>query len=322
MARRRKGRKVNGIVLVNKPLGGSSNHILQKVRWLYQAEKAGHTGALDPLASGMLPICLGEATKFSQFLLEADKTYQVTAKLGIRTTTSDADGEVVEEKEVKVNEQEVIEACLSFKGKSKQIPSMFSALKHEGKPLYWYARQGITIERKPRDITVFALTIDDISLPEVTMTVHCSKGTYIRSLVDDIGQQLGCGAYVTMLHRTQVANYPAERMIGLEDLVNLAEKAHAQQDFTDLDALLLPMDKAVMLLDEIVLNEEQVARFEHGQSIQPESPALSEGHLYRIYQQQTGHFLGVGEAISRPKDQPENLRKNGLYVMPRRRVVY
>ncbi|MCW8090242.1 tRNA pseudouridine(55) synthase TruB [Alteromonas sp. ASW11-130] len=322
MPRRRKGRKINGIVLVNKPIGGSSNNILQKVRWLYQAEKAGHTGALDPLASGMLPICLGEATKFSQFLLDADKTYRVTAKLGVRTTTSDADGEVVEEKPVGSCEQEVIDTCLSFIGKSKQIPSMFSALKHEGKPLYWYARQGITIDRKPRDINIFSLTIDQISLPEVTMTVHCSKGTYIRSLVDDIGQALGCGAYVTMLHRTRVADYPAERMIALDDLVTLAGHAHEQQDFAALDSLLLPMDMAVMSLNTIQLNDEQVDRFEHGQSILPLSTSVDEGQLYRIYRQQPTTFLGVGEAIRNPKDQPEQVRGQGLFVMPRRRVVY
>ncbi len=322
MARRRKGRKINGIVLVNKPVGGSSNNILQKVRWLYQAEKGGHTGALDPLASGMLPICLGEATKFSQFLLDADKTYQVTARLGMRTTTSDADGEIVQERPVEVTEQEVTEACLSFRGNSKQVPSMFSALKHEGKPLYWYARQGITIERKPRDITIFSLTIDQISLPFVTMTVHCSKGTYIRSLVDDIGQQLGCGAYVTMLHRTQVADYPADRMIELTKLVELGEKAHESQDYSTLDSLLLPMDKAVMSLGEIELTDEQVDRFEHGQSIMPPTDSVEEGELYRIYQQQPSRFLGVGEAIRSPKDQPVDNRDSGLFVMPRRRVVY
>ncbi|NMH61180.1 tRNA pseudouridine(55) synthase TruB [Alteromonas ponticola] len=322
MGRRRKGRKINGIVLVNKPVGGSSNNILQKVRWLYQAEKAGHTGALDPLASGMLPVCLGEATKFSQFLLDADKTYQVTAKLGIRTTTSDADGEVVEEKPVNVREQEAMDACLAFIGQSKQIPSMFSALKHEGKPLYWYARQGITIERKARDITIFSLTIDQISLPEITMTVHCSKGTYIRSLVDDIGQKLGCGAYVTMLHRTQVADYPADKMIALDELVALAEQAHQQQDFSPLDSLLLPMDKAVMSLDAIQLDDEQVDRFEHGQSILPQRLSINDGDLYRVYQQDPVRFLGVGEAIRQPKDQPAHVRDEGLFVMPRRRVVY
>ena len=160
MGRRRKGRSINGVLLLNKPTGGSSNQILQKVRWCYKAAKAGHTGALDPLASGMLPICLGEATKFSQFLLDADKTYEVTMHLGVRTTTSDADGEVVEEKPVNVSEDEVRSACLAFLGQSKQIPSMFSALKHQGKPLYYYARQGITVEREARDITIFELEIN------------------------------------------------------------------------------------------------------------------------------------------------------------------
>ena len=206
MARRRKGRDINGIVLLDKPLGGSSNQLLQKVRWLFKASKGGHTGALDPLASGMLPLCLGEATKFSQFLLDAEKTYEVTATLGIRTTTSDADGEVVEEKPVTVDEETVRNTCLQFLGKSKQVPSMFSALKHQGKPLYHYARQGITVEREARDIEIFELEVTRIALPEVDMRVKCSKGTYIRSLVDDIGQILECGAYVTRLHRTEVAD--------------------------------------------------------------------------------------------------------------------
>ena len=176
MGRRRKGRAINGVFLLDKPLGDSSNNVLQKVRAMYGAAKAGHTGALDPLASGMLPICLGEATKFSQFLLDADKTYEVTATLGIRTTTSDADGEVVSTLPVTSTEDDIRAACLSFVGASKQIPSMFSALKHEGKPLYWYARQGIEIDRPARDITIFALDILRIEGAEVDMRVHCSKG--------------------------------------------------------------------------------------------------------------------------------------------------
>lgn len=323
MARKRKGRAVNGIVLLDKPLGGSSNQLLQKVRWLFQAQKAGHTGALDPLATGMLPICLGEATKFSQFLLDADKEYEVTAKLGIRTTTSDADGEVVEERPVTVSEDEVRQACESFIGHSKQIPSMFSALKYQGKPLYTYARQGIEVPREARDITIFALTINRIALPEVDMTVHCSKGTYIRSLVDDIGQQLGCGAYVTRLHRTKVADYPTDRMVPIEAMEAMVSEDVTTREFDQIDSLLLPMDTAVKSLPAIHIDEVQTHRLQHGQSVSGETEsALEAGQFYRIYgiiNAETS-FLGVGEAILNPKDQKAGEGK--LYVSPRRTVVY
>ena len=325
MARRRKGRSVNGIVLLNKALGGSSNHVLQQVRRLYQANKGGHTGALDPLASGMLPICLGEATKFSQFLLDADKTYEVTAYLGKRTTTSDADGEVVEEKDVNVSEEQVKEGCLRFLGESKQVPSMYSALKHQGKPLYFYARQGIEIDRPARDITIYELSVDRIALPEVDMTVRCSKGTYIRSLVDDIGQVLGCGAYVTRLHRTQVADYPVENMMTFEQLEDVAS-GQDDGDYTSLDALLLPMDTAVKSLPAMQLDAQQTHRFNHGQSVQSvDDMTVETDAYYRVYgvsDDQTSLFLGVGQGVAEPIDQPELVRTQCRYVSPRRRVVY
>ena len=196
MGRRRKGRAINGVVLVDKHQGASSNNILQRVRWAFGAAKAGHTGALDPLATGLLPICLGEATKFSQFLLDTDKTYQVTAKLGVRTTTSDADGEVVSEKPVAVEEAQLDTAIDTFRGTTDQMPSMYSALKHEGQPLYKYARQGIEVPRKVRPITVYSIERTRFEGDELDMTIHCSKGTYIRTIVDDLGEKLGCGAHV------------------------------------------------------------------------------------------------------------------------------
>lgn len=323
MARRRKGRAVNGIVLLNKPVGGSSNQLLQKVRWLFQAQKAGHTGALDPLASGMLPVCLGEATKFSQFLLDAEKTYEVTAQLGVRTTTSDADGEVVEERPVTVSDTDVEAACLSFKGKSQQVPSMFSALKYQGKPLYFYARQGIEIDRPPRDIEIYALEVTEIALPYVSMRVKCSKGTYIRSLVDDLGQKLGCGAYVTALHRTEVADYPTDKMVTIEQLESLKQAIH-NDDYSQMDSLLLPMDSAVARLSAVTLNDSERKRFENGQSVRPDQKALYvAGEHYRIYHQLPDEsvFLGVGEGVTQPKDQPAAL-SDTVYVNPKRRVVY
>ncbi|WP_420933048.1 tRNA pseudouridine(55) synthase TruB [Alteromonas sp. A081] len=322
MARRRKGRDINGIILLDKPLGGSSNQLLQKVRWLYKAAKAGHTGALDPLASGMLPLCLGEATKFSQFLLDAEKTYEVTAQLGVRTTTSDADGEVVEEKPVDVTDVQVNEACLAFLGKSKQIPSMFSALKHQGKPLYFYARQGIEIEREPRDIEVFELEVLRIELPYVDMRIKCSKGTYIRSIVDDLGQNLGCGAYVTRLHRTEVADYPTDKMVSLDTLINTQESLD-EGDFAALDVFLIPMDTAVSRLPYVIINDDERSRFDHGQSVKGVcKAALIADVSYRVYHQQADDllFIGVGEGVKDPRDQGQP--KNEIFVNPKRRVVY
>lgn len=322
MARRRKGRDINGIVLLDKPLGGSSNQLLQKVRWLFKASKGGHTGALDPLASGMLPLCLGEATKFSQFLLDAEKTYEVTATLGIRTTTSDADGEVVEEKPVTVDEETVRNTCLQFLGKSKQVPSMFSALKHQGKPLYHYARQGITVEREARDIEIFELEVTRIALPEVDMRVKCSKGTYIRSLVDDIGQILKCGAYVTRLHRTEVADYPTDKMVSLDTLI-ATQEALEEGDFAALDAFMIPMDTAVSRLPLVCINEAEKHRFDNGQSVKGTcDESLEVGQPYRVYfgENEQGLFLGVGEGVKDPKDQAGS---NGdIFVNPKRRVVY
>ena len=185
---RKKGRDVHGVFLLDKPQGVSSNDIMQKVKRLFKANKAGHTGALDPLATGMLPICLGEATKFSQFLLDSDKRYVVTAKLGERTDTSDAEGQVVQSREVNVAEADILAALSAFRGEILQVPTMFSALKHNGKPLYEYARAGITVEREARPITIFELKFIDYQAPFLTLEVHCSKGTYIRTLVDDLGE--------------------------------------------------------------------------------------------------------------------------------------
>ncbi len=210
---RKRGRDIDGVFLLDKPQGMSSNDIMQKVKRVFQANKAGHTGALDPLATGMLPICLGEATKFSQFLLDADKRYVVTAKLGERTDTSDAEGQVVETRPVNVETSQILTALEQFRGDILQVPTMFSALKHNGKPLYEYARADITVEREARPITIFELNFIEYQAPFLTLEVHCSKGTYIRTLVDDLGEVLGCGAHVTVLRRTAVADYPTEKMM-------------------------------------------------------------------------------------------------------------
>ncbi|MCV2883809.1 tRNA pseudouridine(55) synthase TruB [Aestuariibacter sp. AA17] len=310
MARRRKGRPVDGIVLIDKPLGITSNDVVQKVKRAYFAEKAGHTGALDPLASGMLPVCLGEATKFSQFLLDADKVYEVTAKLGIRTTTSDADGEVVETKPVNVDADTLASVVNQYLGTSKQIPSMFSALKHQGKPLYYYARQGIEIEREARDITIFSLQIDRFEGDEVDLTVHCSKGTYIRSLVDDIGQDLGCGAYVTRLHRTKVADYPVDKMVTIDHVNALVEKANDEgiPPKSYLDPILLPMDSAVLSLPRIALDEQSEPYFKNGNPVNNKAAYEFDTHTQvRVYDASEQVFLGVAVIDEDSRVAPKRL---------------
>ncbi|MFV8429186.1 tRNA pseudouridine(55) synthase TruB [Vibrio owensii] len=307
MARRRKGRPINGVILLDKPTGISSNDALQKVKRIFFAEKAGHTGALDPLATGMLPICLGEATKFSQFLLDSDKRYRVIAKLGERTDTSDSDGEVVETRLVDVN-LEKLEACIdTFRGESDQVPSMFSALKYQGKPLYEYARKGIEVPRESRKITVYEIVLHRFEGDEVEMEVHCSKGTYIRTIVDDLGEMLGCGAHVTMLRRTGVAKYPYEKMVTLEQLNELLEQAHRDEVAPKelLDPLLLPMDTAVEDLPEVNLNAELTNLVQHGMPVQVFG--APEGTPIRMTSGEDKLFIGVAEVNDDGKVAPKRL---------------
>ncbi|MFN1618974.1 tRNA pseudouridine(55) synthase TruB [Vibrio rotiferianus] len=307
MARRRKGRPINGVILLDKPTGISSNDALQKVKRIFFAEKAGHTGALDPLATGMLPICLGEATKFSQFLLDSDKRYRVIAKLGERTDTSDSDGEVVETRPIDVN-LEKLEACIdTFRGESDQVPSMFSALKYQGKPLYEYARKGIEVPRESRKITVYEIVLHRFEGDEVEMEVHCSKGTYIRTIVDDLGEMLGCGAHVTMLRRTGVAKYPYEKMVTLEQLNELLEQAHRDEVAPKelLDPLLLPMDTAVEDLPEVNLNAELTNLVQHGMPVQVFG--APEGTPIRMTSGEDKLFIGVAEMNDDGKVAPKRL---------------
>ena len=298
---RKRGRDIHGVFLLDKPQGMSSNDIMQKVKRIFQANKAGHTGALDPLATGMLPICLGEATKFSQFLLDADKRYLVTAKLGERTDTSDAEGQIVETREVKVKMPEILTALEQFRGDILQVPTMFSALKHNGKPLYEYARQGITVEREARPITIFELNFIEYNAPYLTLEVHCSKGTYIRTLVDDLGETLGCGAHVTMLRRTAVADYPTEKMLDWNALQSLA----AQQDLSLLDALLLPMDTAVAKLPTLTLDESQTQGIGFGQRVKFDNPNSLQGQV-RLFSHEN-RFLGVAVIDENNVIRPQRL---------------
>ena len=300
---RKRGRDIDGVFLLDKPQGMSSNDIMQKVKREFQANKAGHTGALDPLATGMLPICLGEATKFSQFLLDADKRYVVTAKLGERTDTSDAEGQVVETRSVNVETSQILTALEQFRGDILQVPTMFSALKHNGKPLYEYARAGITVEREARPITIFELNFIEYQAPFLTLEVHCSKGTYIRTLVDDLGEVLGCGAHVTVLRRTAVADYPAEKMMTWDALQALAEQG-------DLDQHLLPIDTAVSKLPALKLNAEQSKGIGFGQRVKFANEAKLRGQV-RLFSDKN-IFLGVALIDDNNVIRPQRLITQSL----------
>ncbi len=306
---RRQGRPVDGIVLLDKPSGITSNGALQQVKRIFFAEKAGHTGALDPLATGMLPICFGEATKFSQFLLDSDKRYRVVAKLGERTNTSDSDGEVVETRDVNVNLEQLEGFVAGFRGETMQVPSMFSALKYEGKPLYEYARAGIEVPREARKITVYEISLLRFEGDEIEMEVHCSKGTYIRTIVDDLGEMLGCGAHVTALRRIGVSHYPVERMVTLEQLEELLEQAREQgiQPRELLDPLLLPLDSAVQDLEEVNLLPAVASYVLQGQAVQAAN-APSEGQA-RMTMGEERTFIGVGEIDADGMIAPKRLVK-------------
>ena len=311
MARRRKGRPINGVILVDKPTGISSNDTLQKVKRIFFAQKAGHTGALDPLATGMLPLCFGEATKFSQFLLDSDKRYRVVAKLGERTDTSDSDGEVVETRAVNV-ERDQLEACIdSFRGTTDQIPSMYSALKYQGRKLYEYAREGISIPRESRKITVYTVELLRFDNNEVEMELHVTKGTYIRTIVDDLGEKLGCGAHVTYLRRTGVSNFPYERMVTIEQLQALLDQAKVDEvePGTVLDALLLPTDTAVQDLPEVNITAEAAVHVLHGNPVAAEV-VPAEGTLVRITVAEAAEFIGVGTIDAKGMLAPKRVMAN------------
>ncbi|WP_415911785.1 tRNA pseudouridine(55) synthase TruB [Neptuniibacter sp. QD37_11] len=308
MGRRRKsrGRAVDGVFLLNKPSGISSNSALQQVRRIYDAAKAGHTGALDPLATGMLPICLGEATKFSQHLLDSDKRYITTAKLGIRTDSSDADGAVVEEKPVPTDlTEDKIDTILQseFSGEIEQVPSMFSALKHQGQPLYKLARKGIQVEVKPRKVTIHEIKLTALRDDEIDLEVFCSKGTYIRSIVEDLGHILGCGAHVKMLHRLDVGAFTADRMMSLDELRELVPENSAEEEQKgiqiELDKLLLPAWAAVDDLPAVRLDDQQTSLIMHGQSVP--NADYAEGSLVRLFgtslDSDAERFLGVAEVV-------------------------
>lgn len=303
MARRKKGRALDGVILVDKPDGWSSNGVLQKVRWLFQAQKAGHTGALDPLATGLLPICLGEATKFSRFLLDADKAYRATARLGVSTDTLDAEGEVTQTRPVPELDRDAVERLLAerFTGEIEQVPPMYSALKRDGQKLYDLARQGKTVEREARPVQIFSLTLVELIGDVMVLDVHCSKGTYIRTLVDDIGETLGCGAHITALRRTRHGRFDLNDAQPLDALIEQQEAQGSEA----LDGWLLPLQSLLVDLPEIELSEAQAQRFSHGNPVSHFT--LSQPLVGLAQAVCAGRFLGVGELSNELGLQPLRL---------------
>ena len=294
-----KKRQISGILLLDKPKGITSNQALQITKQLFAAHKVGHTGSLDPLATGLLPLCFGEATKFSQFLLNADKTYWVSARLGIKTNTGDAEGEIIESRPINADALENLAAILaSFSGTISQIPPMFSALKHKGKPLYKLARQGIVIERSPRTVQIHRLQLlDKVGEDTLNLEIKCSKGTYVRTLIEDIGEALGCGAYVQDLRRLGVANYLAEQMVSLAQLQELTQ-AERDQHLLGLDSLLQEWP---------ILKISQAATYYlyRGQAIL--LPNLPQQGLIRLVLQESGRFVGIGEILDDGRIAPRRL---------------
>ncbi len=298
---RHKGRRVDGILLLDKPRGITSNQALQKVKRLFNARKAGHTGNLDPLASGVLPICLGEATKMSAFLLDADKRYQGVVHLGERTSSGDAEGEVIERQPVpELDEQQVNAVLRRFVGEIQQIPPMHSALKRQGQPLYKLARQGIEVERKPRIVTIHELQLLEISGKELHLDIHCSKGTYIRTLAEDIGQALGCCAYLGGLVRTKAGPFELKDAVTLGQLESQME----QGGIAALDRLLLPMEQALADWPAVELSREAAYYLRKGQPVFV--PQLSASGWVRLYDGEA-IFLGVGAVLDDGRVAPKRL---------------
>lgn len=277
---------LDGILLLNKPEGLSSNKALQKVKHLFGVKKAGHTGSLDPLATGMLPLCFGEATKICQYLLDVDKCYEATGLLGIKTNTSDSTGEVLAFVDDYCISRDQLEAVLSrYKGLMKQIPSMFSALKYQGKPLYRLARAGIEIERRARDIIIHQLTLDAFDGKHFSITVTCSKGTYIRNLLEDIGDDLQVGAHLTRLHRLYTAGFQNSPMYTLNQLENMSCAERLQ--------ILIPMDRAVAHFCPVVLSKEEILALRQGRVLSGKKNQ-EELDFIRLYDEQA-QFIGLGQ---------------------------
>ncbi|VWX63292.1 tRNA pseudouridine synthase B [Burkholderiales bacterium 8X] len=280
-------RPVHGVLLLDKPLGLSSNQALQKAKWLLRAEKAGHTGTLDPLASGVLPLCFGAATKFSQLHLDADKIYAAVARLGVKTSTGDAEGDVLAERPVEVSDEDLARVEAAFTGALRQVPPMHSALKKDGKALYEYAREGIEVDRAPRDVTVRALTLTRIDASHIGIRAEVSKGTYIRTLGEDIGEALGCGAHLASLRRTATGGFDLSGCITLLQLEALPEEERL--------AALLPAESLVAGHARILLDADDAGRFLSGLRRRGDWPDAA---AVAVFGREPSAFLGTAHVVA------------------------
>jgi len=296
--KRNRGRRVDGILLLDKPAGLTSNAALQEAKRLYDAAKAGHTGSLDPIATGLLPLCFGEATKLSGFFLSADKQYHAVLRLGVATDTGDSEGAVIRESDVDVNDETIERKMASFRGDFEQVPSMYSAIKQGGKPLYELARQGIEVERPARPVTVYTLAWQRLEDDRLAIELHCSSGFYVRSLADDLGAALGCGAHVEALRRTAVGDFE------LRDAVALHKLRALGADRAALDRLLVAGDQGLAHLPGVNLSTDAAYYLVRGQPVR--AADLPRDGLVRLYTQDVG-FLGVGEALGDGRVAPKRL---------------
>ena len=304
MARRgRKGRSVSGFLLLDKPAEITSNAALQSVKRMFNAVKAGHTGSLDPLATGLLPLCFGEATKFSQFLLDADKRYLARVKLGVITDSGDADGEVIETRTVpEISDAQLEKALSHYRGEIIQVPSMFSAIKIDGQPLYKLARKGIEVERKGRPINVYELQVTDREVDEFTLEVRCSKGTYVRTLVEDVGEELGCGAHVIGLRRLSAGPFDETEAVSMSQLEEL------KGNWTELDKFLLPISAAVKEWPVVELTDITASYLRQGQPVQvSNAPANGWVGIFTESVEEDDSFVGVGEILGDGRVAPRRL---------------
>ncbi len=301
MAKRKKGRPVHGILLLDKPVGVTSNRVLQQVKRMYDAQKAGHTGSLDPLASGLLPICFGEATKVSGFLLDANKTYRGTIKLGTTTTTADGEGEVIDTRPIPELTDVMINRVLAeFLGPIMQVPPMHSALKQNGQPLYKLAHQGIEVERQPRQVTIHELTLLSRELDTIEIYLHCSKGTYVRTLAEDIGAKLGCGAHLSALRRLASEPFTLEQAVTL-DMLESADQA-------SLDKYLLPIESALPDWPAVALSVDAAYYVKQGNPVLvPRAPTDGWVTLFASLEKGQSEFLGVGEILDDGRVAPRRL---------------
>lgn len=301
--RRNKGRRISGIIVLDKAKGLTSNAALQEVKRIYQASKAGHTGSLDPMATGVLPLCLGEATKVSQFLLDSDKKYRARIKLGIRTDSGDAEGSVIEKcDDFDVNRRDLETALNLFRGAIKQLPPMYSALKVNGVPLYKLARKGVTVARELRKVTVYNLVLTEFEGDELELEITCSKGTYIRTIADDLGQNLGCGANIIALRRLQAGMFTEKDCISATMLQSEKEEFGLDR----IDRHLVPMDMAVADLPQVVLPSITASCIKNGQAVLVRH--LPEEGLVRLYEEE--QFIGIGSIDDDGKVAPKRLLVN------------